>query len=181
VKQGATLDVSASSPGFSLAAGQSLGGKGTIVGPVTLSASSVLAPGESPGTLSFSSNLDIAGAVAGSASGALVFELDTPGTSDQALLAPAGALTIGSGLEFDDFSFSALGGFGPGTYVLFDTSQPISGTLGGTLNGTVGGFGATLGLGDTGNDLVLTVVPEPGTAVLGLTGLLLMARRRRLA
>jgi autotransporter-associated beta strand protein len=179
VKQGATLDVSASSPGFSLAAGQSLGGKGTIVGPVTLSASSVLAPGESPGTLSFSSNLDIAGAVAGSASGALVFELDTPGTSDQALLAPAGALTIGSGLEFDDFSFSALGGFGPGTYVLFDTSQPISGTLGGALNGTVGGFGATLGLGDTGNDLVLTVVPEPGTAVLGLTGLLLMARRRR--
>jgi hypothetical protein len=92
-------------------------------------------------------------------------------------------LTIGSGmLEFNDFNFTALTGFGPGTYTLFDTSAAITGSLGSSLSGSVGGFSATLSLADGGNDVVLTVVPEPTGMVLagmGLLGMIGMARASR--
>lgn len=87
-----------------------------------------------------------------------------------------GTLTIGSGtLGFNDFAFTAGGGFGPGTYTLFQTTQLISGTLdGGNLSGTVGGFGATLAFAGGGTDLVLQVVPEPGSLAMLLFGAMAM-------
>lgn len=182
VKSGATFDVSGVTGGFTLGATQTLGGKGSVTGSVVTSAGSQWAPGESPGTLTVNGSLDLSNAVAASASSALVYELDAPGSSDQTLLTGAGILTIGSGaLEFDDFDFTALGGFDAGTYVLFDTSTSISGTLGTNLTGTIGGFTGTISLADGTNDIILTVVPEPGTALLGAAGLLMLARRRRLA
>jgi hypothetical protein len=70
-----------------------------------------------------------------------------------------------------------------GTYVLFDTTVPINGSLD-TLNlsgSFANGFTGTLGLADGDTDLVLTVVPEPGSTAILLAGLgsLLGMRRVR--
>jgi autotransporter-associated beta strand protein len=59
VGNGATFDVSAFG-GFTLAANQTLGGGGTVVGNVSGSGSSVISPGSSPGTLTFSNDLSLA-------------------------------------------------------------------------------------------------------------------------
>lgn len=179
VKAAAILDVSAS-PSWTLGASQTINGNGSIAGNVLTAAGAKIAPGESVGTLTFSNNLDLSGSASGPG-GAFVFELAAPGASDLAVIAIDNTLSIGSGvLNFDDFAFTALGGFGNGVYTLFDSSLPISGTLGSSLTGTVGGLSATLGFGDGGNDLTLTVVPEPTAATTGLLSTLgLLLRRRR--
>lgn len=138
------------------------------------------------GTLSFSASsgvaLDLANAVSGSNNGTLRFDLGAPGSSDKFVLSSTGALNIGSSLlEFSDFSFGTLSGFGPGSYVLFDTNTTIQGTLGSVTSGLIGGYTGSIGFANGGQDLVLTVVPEPGTATLlgiGLFAALGCARRR---
>ena len=180
IQTGATLDVSGIGGGLILGAGQALRGKGLVLGDIVLGAGAGLAPGESVGTLTFGGNLDLSAAISPTASGALRFELDTPAASDEALLT-VGLLSIGSGsLEFDDFLFSALGGFGPGDYTLFDTSALLSGSLGANVSGTIGGFAAELQVGDVGRDVVLHVaaVPEPGSAALLLAALATLGGRR---
>ena len=129
------------------------------------------APGDVPGTLTsaeasrcFRCELD--------------YELDTPLDSDLVLMS-SGVLTLG-GQQFSDFNFTPLGGFVPGSYTLIDAGS-INGTLGNTLSGPIGN-GLTGTLAIQGNDLVLSVVPEPGTlALLGGCGsaLVLTARLRR--
>lgn len=182
VKQPGTLDVSGVGGGFNLVSGQTLKGKGTVIGNVNDLPGSVLALGESVGTLTFANNLDISLQVAAAATASLFFELDTPGASDLALLT-GGILNIGAGgLEFDDFAFTALGGFGPGTYTLFDTSNLVAGSLGTSVTGTIAGNGATLFISGDGQDVQLNVVPEP-SALLSLVGGVAMLvgfqRRRR--
>lgn len=183
VKSAAILDVSASTA-FTLAAGQTLTGNGSVTGPVLTAATSKIAPGDSAaGTMTINGALDISGSATGPA-GAFVFELATPAASDMVLLPAGASLAIGTGVvNFNDFAFTALSGFGAGTYTLFDSTTPITGTLGSSLSGTIGAFNATLGLGGGGNDLILTVapVPEPaatGTGILAALGFLLRRRRR---
>jgi hypothetical protein len=146
---------------------------------VTLAAGAFLDPGSPAGTLTFNlgGQLDLSGSTAGT--GSLLFALGT--TSDKVLIS-GGSLTIGNGiLDLDDFVFSDSGGFGAGTYTLFDGVTPIAAALGSHVSGMVLGMPATLGFADGNTDIILTVVPEPNTTAAVLCGLGLLAglRRRR--
>lgn len=112
------------------------------------------------------------------------FELETFFGNDQVVLT-GGPLKIGTDvLGFDDFEFTSLAGFEEGTYKLFDGDTAIVGTLdAANLSGVLApGFTGILGFGDNGNDLLLTVVPEPGSATMllaGVASLLGLSRFRR--
>jgi autotransporter-associated beta strand protein len=186
-----TLLVSGSITGSALAVntGGTLGGGGSITTSnllLQVLAGGKLSPGASAGNLKVNtgtSQMDISGAVAAANSQSLIFELDTPSTSDIVTLT-GGTLNIGTNvLAFDDFAFSNLGGLQNGSYTLFDGGSPIVGTLdpnSANLTGSLGGqFVGTLGFGDGGNDLVLNVVPEPTSAGLFLCGAGLIGLRRR--
>lgn len=189
---GGTLLVSGSLHGtvnVAVDSGGTLAGKGTITtgndGNVTVASGGFLSPGNNnAGKLALAlglGQLDLSGAAGGT--GWLKFDLGT--TSDQVALT-SGTLNIGTGLDLDDFSFTGVAGFGVGTYTLFNTSQPIVGELGSNLSGTVLGFDATLQYADGGNDLVLVVVPEPGTVATLIGGVATLlgwqrSRRRRSA
>ena len=178
--QGGTLLITGSLSGSTVEvqSGGTLGGNGTIGSDVYILAGGKLSPGTSPDTLTITgTQLDVSDAVFGTNTQALVFELGT--VSDRVDIT-TGQFGLGLGvLEFDDFAFTAGPGFGPGTYTLFDSTQDVFGSLGANLAGTIGAFGATLSLADTDNDLVLTVVPEPGSAALLLAGLACFGLRRR--
>jgi autotransporter-associated beta strand protein len=182
IQSGATYDLTAKTGPFDLvAAGQTLQGSGTILLPdaQTATVRGILSAGNSPGTLTLAgaATLDLSAVSAGS----LQFEIGTPG--DLVRLTD-GTLAIGAGsLEFGDFSFMSAG-TGLGAYTLFETSQPILGSLGATTAGTVGGVSAYLSLSDDGTDLVLNMVPEPSSLVLlglAMAGMLLGVRRARSA
>ncbi len=154
--------------------GGTLGGNGAITtghdGNVTVASGGNLAPGlGAPGTLTLqlgTGQLDASDAAGGT--DWLKFELGT--TSDRILLA-SGTLNLGTGLDLDDFSFTDAGGFGQGTYVLFETNSAIAATLGTNITGTVLGWEVSLELADGGTDLILNVIPEPNTAVTLFSGL----------
>jgi len=166
--------------GYTVQAGGTLAGSGSIAltdGSIVIEQGGFLSPGSSPGTLSLSlgtGTLDISDAVSLANSEALIFELGT--LSD--LVAIDGSLTIGTGLlEFDDFVFIGIAGFGVGTYDLFTTTGGIIGTLGTGLTGTINGFDANLLI--SGNSLQLNVIPEPQTGLLVLIGIGVLALRSR--
>ncbi len=156
---------------FTVASGATLGGSGMIEGDTTIFGT--LAPGNSPGTITFIGDVDI------SAAEEFVFELGMP-TSDRVIL-NAGQLDIGS-LGLDDFTFFEADGFVGGEYVLFDTNNAIFGALDpGQFSGTVFGYAAELRLTDSGRDITLAIAPEPtGGALLTIgLGLVLGNRLRR--
>jgi autotransporter-associated beta strand protein len=150
-----------------------LGGTGAIGGPVTIEDLGILAPGSSVGTLTLNNSLTLA------AGSLFEFELGPVGQSDMVWM-PDSELILND-QQFDDFTFTALSGFGTGKYVLFSTGG-ITGSLGASVGGVVGGLESALGI--VGNDLVLTVVPEPSTLGLlaaGVLSLLACGRRKGMA
>jgi autotransporter-associated beta strand protein len=174
--------------------GGTLGGSGSIApaadGSVILNAGAFLEPGHlGVGTLTVAvtgaGQFDLSGAAGITDAGAFNFQLGASQAASDSVLLSAGALLIGTDvLEFDDFIFTDAGGAASGTYTLFDTANPIIGTLGANVSGGLGGgFFGTLAFADGGNDLVLIVVPEPGTGIASLLGgaVLLGFRRSRSA
>ena len=131
-----------------------------------------LSPGNSPGVLRLSGTLALL-------SGAVMdYELSPLTTSDEVLM-PSGVVSLND-QQFSDFDFTPLAGFGLGAYTLIDAGS-ISGSLGEDRSGMVGGYPANLAV--QGTDLVLTVVPEPGSfslfAGFALAAAGFAAKRRR--
>lgn len=117
----------------------------------------------------------------------LVFDLGadtTGGVSYDQVRVIDGTLNIGAGLlDFNDFTFNALAGFGEGTYTLFElTGSTLSGELGSELAGIVGDYIATLGTSGDNIILSVTVIPEPRQVALMFAVAVLLVtvvRRRR--
>ena len=162
--------------------GGTLGGSGTV-GATTMT-SGVIAPGNSPGILN-TGNLSLNG-------GSLAFELNGSATSQYDSIATTGTITLGA-----DIPIAITLGYDPVDFA--DTFTLLSNDAADVVN--LGAFrlsylGNTLDEGETftvgsqefimsymggsGNDIVLSAIPEPGTAGLTAGALVLaLARRRR--
>lgn len=165
-------------------AGQGIIDTGTTNNGVTVAAGGKLFPTAAAQSLRMdlgTGSLNISGAVTAANTQSLVFTLGTV-SSMISLTDAASTLNIGTSLlEFDDFAFTPGSGFAPGIYTLFDTSNAITGILGSNLSGMIGGFNASISMVGS-QDLILTVVPEPGTWALlavGFITLIVMNRRRK--
>jgi hypothetical protein len=143
---------------------------------------SFLSPGSvgTPGTLNLTVTeaLDLS-PLAGHGAGRLIFRLGS--VSDSLAVTGGGFSFIGvDTLVWDDFAFTTVSGFGGGTYVLISSADGWFGSVG-DLSGEIDGLDATISL--NGNDLVLTVIPEPATVTMmfGLlaAGILWFRKRRK--
>jgi autotransporter-associated beta strand protein len=173
---------SAFGPGpVSVASGATLGGSGFIDGFTTIASGGHLAPGNSPGTLTFTNGLVL---LTGSI---LDFQL---GTVSDRIAVTSGTLTGPTGTGGITLNLFNSGGFVPGTpYTLFNfvsaSSFDVTDFTFGSLIGTTVATDYSFNL--TSTSLVLTyngslsAVPEPSTyaTLLGLGALGFAAWRRR--
>jgi autotransporter-associated beta strand protein len=171
------LDGATLKSGLYLSGTHTLTGSGTFIGDVTVLSGSHIDPGDSVGTLTISDS----GSLGIGPGAVLDFELGSISESDKISMSSSNLNFMninGNGLDFSYFNFTALDGFGPGTYTLIDAGT-ISGNLGKNLTGTIGDFTGTISISN--NDLILTVVPEPGTWMLlaACLGLFVGKRMRR--
>jgi hypothetical protein len=151
-------------------------------GDVRIGSGGLLSPGASSGALALNlgtGTLDLRAAA--ESNGWLKFDL---GAQGDLITLSSGVLNLGTGFDLADFSFRDNGGFGPGTYLLFDTNTDILGSLGASSSGSLFGLQASLAFANGTNgrdDLILVVVPEPSSlvALFGGLGMLLGGRRWR--
>jgi autotransporter-associated beta strand protein len=196
-----TLDVTALSGGITIGVGQTLAGYGTVKGNTTIATNGTLAPGNSPGILTFDGNLTLN---EGSTS---IFEVAGTGLAgasngfDQALV--RGDLTYGGDLRINiNGSFNEAGAFGGNIFQFglerntgnftsvkysFDGINYDDLTYYNASNTWQVWNNAFLNKGDNGyiginlNTGYLTVVPEPASWALFVGGVstVLIFRRRR--
>ena len=164
-----------------------LSGSGTIGGEVNVSTGGFLSPGYSPGNLTLNNGLTLSGSYSWDLS---ALSTANAGTDFDIITISGGSVDLtGATLGLN------LGAFTPSADAFWQTSQTWNGILNNTGIGTRTGMFAAIdnsswsSLGTfnttyTDNDvnLVWTVVPEPGTALLaGSFGMIALLRRRRLA
>ena len=168
---------------------------GTITGATAVAAGGTLAPGSSPGVLNLAGGLTMAdGATLAIELGGTVL-----GQYDQANV--TGAVSLGAGATGTVLTLALSGTYTLAAFDQFvivknDGADAVTGLLsyGGTLLNegdrfatTMGAkkvsisylYNAELGVFGTGNDVLLQIIPEPGTAAALAVGLLAMLRRRR--
>lgn len=162
-----TFDVSGVTGGYSLASGQTISGTGLVTGAVTINGT--LAPGNSPGDMSFGDNLTLAGTFN------LEITDDVATMFDRLVGDGANTLALGGVLNLNNTGYSALLG---DTVTVFSNWSSITGSFS-SVTGTDLGGGLSWDTSLLGSSGVLTVVPESSTALLGGLGALLMLRRRR--
>ena len=160
----------------SVASGGTLGGSGSIAGLTTVASGGHLAPGNSPGTLTFTNGLTL---VAGS-----ILDFQLGSTSD--LLRISGGTLSGPLTGLVTLNLTDSGGFTAGTYTLFDFTSAATSSfdIGDFTFGTTHP-GYTYALAFSGSTLALTAtasaIPEPSTyaALLGALALGFAILRRR--
>jgi hypothetical protein len=155
-------------------------GSGGIGGLTSISSGGILSPGNSPGTITFTSGLTLAtGSI-------LNFEL---GLTSELIRVSGGTLTGPSGNGGGTLNFSNSGGFAAGTYTLINyTAATLSNFQASdfAIGSSISGYTYNLAL--SGSTLQLTAtasaIPEPSTYAAILGGLALgfvFWRKRRLS
>ncbi|MEY2565380.1 MAG: large repetitive protein [Verrucomicrobiota bacterium] len=172
--------------------GSTLGGTGIISGTVTLgntAAGAILNPGQK-GTAGTSGAVGTLSTGSMTMTGTNVFHIDASGTASTSWdkLNVTGAVTLGTTSTLEPSIASGLVFTWGSQYTIIanDGTDAISGTFSNAANGstiTAGGYMFTVNYaGGTGNDLVLTEVPEPATWLGGTLALIAIAvtQHRRL-
>lgn len=162
-----TFDVSGVTGGYSLASGQTISGTGSVVGAMTVNGT--IAPGNSPGDLSFGDNLTLAGTLN------LEVTDDAVTMFDRLVGDGANTLTLGGVLNLNNAGYAASIG---DTVAVFSNWSSITGSFS-SITGTDLGGGLSWDTSQLGTLGTMTVVPESSTALLGGLGALFLLRRRR--
>ena len=137
-------DSSFASGAVTVASGATLAGTGTVGGATTIQTGATLAPGASPGTLSFTSGLTLGGG--GNYNWQMLSATGTAGdTSSWDLVTVGGALTVNA-TSVDPFKINlwTLSGINPdvsGNATNFNSSQDYTWTIA-TASGGIAGFAA---------------------------------------
>lgn len=155
--------------------GGTIAGSGTL-GALTVIAGATVSPGNGPGILTAGNTILATGStlsidINGTSVGTGYDQLNVGGTIDL-----TGATLTLSG------SYSGVGSLF--TILLNNDTDPVVGTFAGLSEGAlvVAGGGQQYNIsyaGGDGNDVVLSSIPEPGSAALLLGGIALLASRRR--
>jgi fibronectin-binding autotransporter adhesin len=168
--------------------GGTLGGTGNISGGVSVTNGSTLNPGPS-GTSGTAASVGTLNTGALTMSGTSTFHIDAAGTlaTDWDKLNVTGAVALGTQATLQLSIASGLNFASGAQYMIIanDAADLISGTFSNAANGStvaLGGYNFTVNYnGGTGNDLVLTAVPEPSTwvaAALSLVAVAYSGRRK---
>jgi autotransporter-associated beta strand protein len=168
--------------------GGTLSGSGTINQAVNVTTGNTLAIGNSVGTMNFASTLGLAGTtmmeIDGTAGAGLVGGHDFANVTGA--ITYGGTLTLDLGATFGTGSYSwdlfNFAGADLGTFSTISLADQYSGNLmDADLNGIwdLTSGSNTWQFTESTGVLGLTVIPEPGAALLGSLGLLALLRRRR--
>jgi autotransporter-associated beta strand protein len=171
-----------------VSSGATLGGSGTIGGTTTISSGGTLAPGNSPGVITFKSALTLAGATNMELNGTTLGTTYDGINTGTGLLTYGGTLTLTFGSSFltggETFDLFTIGtGGSTGSF----SSVSIAGSYVTGLTNTAGVWSGTVGSLNfaftqaTGELLVTSAIPEPSTyaAIFGSLALVGVVWKRR--